>query len=87
MAPIGCAKRALGTMLAMTKPIDRTLQVLMSSAMVNENHGTCAPGGKYALSEKNNASHLISCWKYTLMPGQRRNSSEVALNGLMLWLR
>ena len=39
MAPIGCAKRAVGTMLAMTNPIDRMLQVLMSSAMVNESHG------------------------------------------------
>jgi hypothetical protein len=39
-APMGCAKRAVGTMLAMRKPIDRMLQVLMSSAIVNENHGT-----------------------------------------------
>ena len=29
-APIGCAKRAVGTMLAMRKPIDRMLQVLIS---------------------------------------------------------
>jgi hypothetical protein len=35
MAPIGCAKRAVGTMLAMRKPIDRMLQVLISSAIVN----------------------------------------------------
>ena len=44
-APIGCANRAVGTMLAIRKPIDRMLQVLIISAMVNENHGTCAPGG------------------------------------------
>src|SRR5258705_430103 len=37
MAPMGCANRAVGTMLAMRKPIDRMLQVLSSSAIMNEN--------------------------------------------------
>ena len=44
-APMGCAKRAVGTMLAMTKPMDRMLQVLIINAMVNENKGTWTPGG------------------------------------------
>ena len=39
-APIGCAKRAVGTMLAMRKPIDRMLQVLIRSAIVKPNNGT-----------------------------------------------
>ena len=38
-APIGCAKRAVGTMLAIRKPIDRMLHVLISSAIVNPNTG------------------------------------------------
>jgi len=38
-APMGCAKRAVGTMLAMRKPIDKMLHVLISSAIVNENKG------------------------------------------------
>jgi hypothetical protein len=45
MAPIGCAKRAVGTALAMRKPIDKMLQVLISSAIVNENSGTWTPTG------------------------------------------
>ena len=32
-APIGCAKRAVGTMLAIRKPIDRMLEVLISRAI------------------------------------------------------
>src|SRR5580704_1269024 len=39
-APIGCAKRAVGTILAIRKPIDRTLNVLISSAIVNFTNGT-----------------------------------------------
>ena len=39
IAPMGCAKRAVGTMLAITKPIERILHVLISSAMVNANNG------------------------------------------------
>lgn len=38
-APITCANRAVGTMLAMRKPIDEMLQVVMSRAMVKENNG------------------------------------------------
>ena len=34
--PIGCAKRAVGTMLAIRKPSDRMLSVLKSSASVND---------------------------------------------------
>ena len=34
-APIGCAKRAVGTMLAMTKPIERILHTLIGSADVS----------------------------------------------------
>src|SRR5450755_4118937 len=34
-APIGCAKRAVGTMLAMRKPSDRMLHVLIRSATEN----------------------------------------------------
>jgi|SRR5580692_1592392 hypothetical protein len=35
-APIGCAKRAVGTMLAIRNPIDNIAQVLITSATVNE---------------------------------------------------
>src|ERR1700691_5528814 len=45
-APMGWAKRAVGTMLAMRKPMDRMLSVEMRSASVKENRWTCAPGGK-----------------------------------------
>ena len=38
-APIGCAKRDVGTMLAIRKPIDRILHVLIRSAIVNPNTG------------------------------------------------
>ena len=34
--PIGCAKRAVGTRLAIRNPIDRMLDVLKSSAIVND---------------------------------------------------
>ena len=40
IAPIGCAKRAVGTMLAITKPIDRMLAVLISSASAKLTTGT-----------------------------------------------
>jgi len=39
-APMGCANRAVGTMLAMKKPIDKMLHVVMSRAIVKENNGT-----------------------------------------------
>src|SRR4051794_21561230 len=45
IAPIGCAKRAVGTMLAITNPIDKMLAVLITSATMNENTGTCALSG------------------------------------------
>jgi len=38
-APIGCAKRAVGTMLAIRNPIDRILHVLISSAIVKPSAG------------------------------------------------
>jgi hypothetical protein len=40
IAPIGCANRAVGMILAMRKPIDKMLQVLINSAIVNENNRT-----------------------------------------------
>ena len=44
-AATGCANRAVGTMLAMTKPIDRMLQVLITNATVKETIGGWTPGG------------------------------------------
>ena len=44
-APIGCAKRAVGTMLAITKPIDRMLAVLITSAMAKLKSGAATATG------------------------------------------
>ena len=35
-APMGCAKRAVGTILAIRNPTERMLQVLIKSALVKE---------------------------------------------------
>ena len=45
MPPTGCAKRAVGTKLAMRKPIDRMLTVLTSMATVNPNSGMSTSSG------------------------------------------
>ena len=47
---MGCAKRAVGTMLAMTKPMERMLQVLNSSAMAKENKRHVGADGVVALA-------------------------------------
>ena len=50
--PIGCAKRAVGTMLAMRKPIERMLSVLKSSASANDSERDVDAGGKVASSRQ-----------------------------------
>ena len=44
-APAGCANRAVGTMLAITKPTERMLHVEMIKAIPNANSGTSASIG------------------------------------------